>query len=66
MEIKQIKRYICAVMDHTDLVKVNMFRVTPQHSQYKVVGGRNWLVGVSEIHIQEILQKINNNIIIIK
>lgn len=46
-------------MNNIDLVKVNAFRMTPKHSQYKVIGRRDWLVNVSKVHIQKIL-KINN------
>lgn len=49
-------------MNNTDLIKINMFRMTPKHSHYEVVGRRDWLVSVSKIHIQKILQKIKHNI----
>ena len=49
-------------MNNFDLIKVNMFRMTPKHSHYEVVGCRNWLVNVFKVHIQKILSEINKNI----
>lgn len=60
-----IKPYICTVVNNTNLVKINAFRMTPQHSQHKVVGRRDWLVNVFKVHIQKILQNVTNNIIIV-
>ena len=42
-------------MDDLDLIKVNIFRVTPQHGQDKVVRVRNRLVYILEKHVEKVL-----------
>jgi len=42
-------------MNHLNFVKFNILRVTPQHSQHKVVQVWYRLVLVLEVHIQKVL-----------
>lgn len=48
-------------MNNLHSVKVNIFRVAPQHCQDKVVHRRDRLVYVLEVHVQEVLAHININ-----
>lgn len=49
--------YSSTVMNHLNLIKFNILRVTPQHGQHKVVHVRYWLVLVLEVHVQKVLYR---------